>query len=163
MSEAGIQRLFGSGQKALVGVSVHISSLTSPSSRARILTTLEGFSRDLLRYRLLKITGVAPGFPRIYLAEIVAALKLRVPNCAVVEMVGRNSDRRCDTRASACDDRAFAACVDALRSAAIRAALPSVRGVCAFRSVPMRRRAASATNTTKEARRKEMLIRVCIW
>lgn len=37
----------------------------------------------LLRYRLLKIAGIPPGFSRLYLSEIMTALKLRMPNIVV--------------------------------------------------------------------------------
>jgi hypothetical protein len=80
VSEQAIQRLFSSGKKALIGVSVHVSSLANNASRTRLFTAMEQFDRNLLRYKTVKIAGIAPGFPRMYLGEIMAQLKPRMPN-----------------------------------------------------------------------------------
>ncbi|MEZ5937043.1 MAG: hypothetical protein R3C52_02350 [Hyphomonadaceae bacterium] len=82
-SEAAIQSLFASGRRAFVGVSVHVQSLTNVESRARILAAIAKFDRSYMRYRLLKISAVPPGFPRMYLSEIVGILKSRIPNIVV--------------------------------------------------------------------------------
>lgn len=80
VSEQAIRKLFKDGKKALIGVSVHVSSLTNDASRARLFAVMEQFDRELLRYKTLKIAGIAPGFPRMYLGEIMGQLKLRMPN-----------------------------------------------------------------------------------
>jgi hypothetical protein len=80
VSEQAIQKLFASGKKALIGVSVHVSSLANNASRTRLFSIMEQFDRNLLRYKTLKIAGIAPGFPRLYLGEIMAQLKARMPN-----------------------------------------------------------------------------------
>jgi hypothetical protein len=41
------------------------------------------FDKQLIRYRVLRITGVEPGFPRIYLEDILRTLKSRIPTLAI--------------------------------------------------------------------------------
>jgi len=41
------------------------------------------FDRQLVSHRVIRITGVEPGFPRIYLEDITRTLKARIPNIAI--------------------------------------------------------------------------------
>ncbi len=84
VSEQAIQKLVAQRKQALIGVSIHVRSMTDLSSRARILSVLDSLDPQLRRFRVLKIAGVAPGFPRLYLNEIVQLLKVRATNIAVV-------------------------------------------------------------------------------
>lgn len=68
------------GKQALVGMSVHAATLTNLASRNRILAQLDRLDPSLGRYRIIKIAGVAPGFPRLYLREIIALLRARISN-----------------------------------------------------------------------------------
>lgn len=79
-AERAIGDLMREGKQALVGMSVHATTLANLPSRNRILSLLDHLPEGLARYRILKIAGIAPGFPRLYLREIVAALRSRVPN-----------------------------------------------------------------------------------
>jgi hypothetical protein len=82
-SEDAIRQMVASNQKALVGVAVHVSSLNSQSSLARLYGALAKFDTRLARYRVVRITGVEPGFPRIYLEDIMRTLRARAPNIAI--------------------------------------------------------------------------------
>jgi len=82
-SEEAIRALFASGRKALVGVALHVSSLNNQQSLARLFSTMAQFDKQLIRYRVVRITGVEPGFPRIYLEDIIRTLKSRIPSIAV--------------------------------------------------------------------------------
>jgi hypothetical protein len=83
VSEQAIQELISQGKQALVGVSLHARTLTNDAARARIISVLDRLDRQLFRYRVVKIAGVAPGFPRLYLNEIVRLLKARVQNVVI--------------------------------------------------------------------------------
>jgi hypothetical protein len=83
VSEQALRHLSQQNKQALVGVSLHASSLTNLSTRQRLLSTIDRLDRQFFRYRLLKISGVAPGFPRLYLNEIVNALRIRIPNVVI--------------------------------------------------------------------------------
>jgi hypothetical protein len=80
IAEAALQDLADTGRQALIGTAIHVHSLMSLSSRARLFATIERLNPDLHRYRIVKIAGVAQGFPRLYLREIVGALRSRLPN-----------------------------------------------------------------------------------
>jgi hypothetical protein len=41
------------------------------------------FDKQLVSHRVIRITGVEPGFPRIYLEDITRTLKARIPNIAI--------------------------------------------------------------------------------
>lgn len=82
-SEEAIRRLFASGRRAFVGVSVHVSSLNHTPSLTRLFAVMSKFDKALIRYRVIRIAGVEPGFPRIYLEDIVRTLKARIPSVAV--------------------------------------------------------------------------------
>lgn len=82
-SEAAMRQLFASGRKALVGVAVHVTSLKDAQSLTRLLTTLNAFDKELAHYRILRITGVEPGYPRIYLEDILRTLRPCAPHIAL--------------------------------------------------------------------------------
>jgi len=77
LSEQAIKELLSQEKQALIGVSIHARTLTNISARERILSLLDRLNPQLTRYRVIKIAGVAPGFPRLYLNEIVRILKKR--------------------------------------------------------------------------------------
>jgi hypothetical protein len=79
-SEEAIRRLFASGRKALVTTVLHASSLQGANALTKMSGIMAGFDRDLVRYRIIRVTGIEPGFPRIYLEDICRALRTRVPN-----------------------------------------------------------------------------------
>lgn len=80
VAEQALVDLSAAGKQALVGATVHIHSLVSMASRARILATIDRLDANLHRFRIVKIAGVSQGFPRIYLKEIIGSLRARVPN-----------------------------------------------------------------------------------
>ncbi len=41
------------------------------------------FDRKLARYRVIRVSCVEPGYPRIYLEDILRTLKQRVPHVAI--------------------------------------------------------------------------------
>lgn len=82
-SEEAIRSLFASGKKAFVGVALHVSSLNNQQSLARLFSAMSKFDQQLIRYRIVRVTGVEPGFPRIYLEDILRTLKSRIPTLAV--------------------------------------------------------------------------------
>jgi hypothetical protein len=84
VAEQALQRLANVGKQALIGTTVHAHSLTSLASRARILATIERLNPDFHRFRIVKIAGVTHGFPRMYLKEIVGALRARLPNVVLL-------------------------------------------------------------------------------
>jgi hypothetical protein len=82
-SEGAIKALFASGKRALVGVALHISSLNNETQLARLYSVMAKFDKTLTRFRVVRVTGVEPGFPRIYLEDITRTLKARIPNVAI--------------------------------------------------------------------------------
>lgn len=80
VSEQAIKSLLTANKKALVGVSVHVQGLVKESSRTRILAALRGLDPKLARYRLVKVSAVPPGFPRMYLDDIMGWLRRYAPN-----------------------------------------------------------------------------------
>jgi len=82
-SEEAIRKLFASGKRALVGVALHVSSLNNQQNLAKLFSVMSQFDKQLVRYRVVRITGVEPGFPRIYLEDIQRTLKSRIPNVAI--------------------------------------------------------------------------------
>jgi hypothetical protein len=83
MAEQALQELLSADRQTLVGSSVHITTLANLASRTRIFATLDRLDPALNRFRLLKVAGVAPGFPRLYLNEIMSALKSRLHNVMI--------------------------------------------------------------------------------
>lgn len=84
ISEQTLIDLARSGRQALVSATIHAQSLTSLASRARLLATIDRLDPALHRFRIVKIAGVSQGFPRLYLKEIVGALRSRLPNLTLV-------------------------------------------------------------------------------
>ncbi len=82
-SEEAMRALFATGKKALVGVALHVSSLNNQQSLERLLAVMSTFDRKLTGFRVLRISGVEPGFPRIYLEDIMRTLRPRLPNIAI--------------------------------------------------------------------------------
>jgi hypothetical protein len=80
VAEQALHRLVVQGKQALVGVSLHVSSLTNLSTRAKLMAAIDRLDRGLARYRVVKVAGIPPGFPRMYLNEIVGLLRFRIPN-----------------------------------------------------------------------------------
>src|SRR6185295_2302813 len=79
ISEKALRDLASQGKRALVGVTIHIQSLMNGETSGRIMNRLLKFDRALARYRMIKIAGVGPGFPRLHLGHIVGSLRARVP------------------------------------------------------------------------------------
>jgi hypothetical protein len=84
VSEQALEDAARSGRQTLVGVTLHVQSLASLASRARIFATLERLEPSLRRFRLIKIAGVPKGFPRMYLNEIIGALRARISNIVLL-------------------------------------------------------------------------------
>lgn len=83
VAEQALRDLFEKDGRALVGVAVHSSSLTNLASRAKLFNVMENFDKSLLRYKTIKIANVVPGFPRMYLNDILGALRQRVPSVVI--------------------------------------------------------------------------------
>lgn len=83
VSETALSKLWASGRKAMVGVSLHVSSLLRLSSRARIFKAISELDPILLGGRVIRICGVVPEFPRLYLRDIVQSLAVRVPHVVI--------------------------------------------------------------------------------
>ena len=82
-SEEAMRNLFASGKKALVGVALHVSSLNSQQSLSRLMAVISKFDPMLARYRVIRVSCVEPGYPRIYLEDILRVLKPRFPHVAI--------------------------------------------------------------------------------
>lgn len=82
-SEEAMRKLFATGRKALMGVAVHVSSLNSQQSLARLMSVISTFDPELARYRVIRVSCVEPGYPRIYLQDILRNLKPRIPHVAI--------------------------------------------------------------------------------
>jgi hypothetical protein len=74
-SEADMRSLFAAGKSAMVGVALHVSSLQDPQSLARMVQAMTTFDQSLARFRVLRVSCVEPGFPRIYIEDIMRALR----------------------------------------------------------------------------------------
>lgn len=79
-SEDAIRTLFASGRRTLLTTSLHLSSLQNAAALTRLLAAMGGFDRKAARYRVIRVAGIEPGFPRIYLEDICRVLRTRVPN-----------------------------------------------------------------------------------
>lgn len=82
-SETAIRKLAQTGERSMLGASIHSSSLLKLAGRNRLFSVIDRFGKDLLRYRVVQISATPPGFPRMYLEEIYNGLKQRVPNIAI--------------------------------------------------------------------------------
>ncbi len=78
-SETAMRAMFKSGRKAIVGVSLHVSSLMKVENRSRLLQIISSFDRELCKYRAVRLSGVCSGFPRLYLRDTVGFLRARLP------------------------------------------------------------------------------------
>jgi hypothetical protein len=83
VSEDAMRKLFSTGRKAFVGVALHVSTLNSQQSLQRLFAAMSKFDKKLAKYRVLRISGVEPGYPRIYLEDIMRTLKSSIPNIAI--------------------------------------------------------------------------------
>jgi hypothetical protein len=83
VSEEAMRKLFSTGRKAFVGVALHVSTLNSQQSMKRLFAAMSKFDRNLSKFRVLRISGVEPGFPRIYLEDIIRTLRSSIPNIAI--------------------------------------------------------------------------------
>ena len=70
-----MRALFASGASALVGVAMHVSTLNNQQSLARMIQAMAKFDERLQRYRVMRVSCVDPGYPRIYLEDIMRAIR----------------------------------------------------------------------------------------
>jgi hypothetical protein len=82
-SEADMRRLFASGGRALVGVAVHVSSLNGEQVLSRMVQAMARFDRKMVRYRVLRVSCVEPGYPRIYLEDVMRAVRPHAARIAI--------------------------------------------------------------------------------
>ena len=82
-SEADMRVLFAGGGRALVGAAIHVSSAHGPNALARMAQAMATFDRRLLRYRVLRISCIEPGYPRIYLEDMMRGLRPWAPRIAL--------------------------------------------------------------------------------
>jgi len=90
-SEVAMRSMFEAGKKAILGVSIHVSSLLKLENRSRILHIISQLDPELCKYRAIKLCGVVPGFPRLYLKDTVSFLSAHIPN-VVVSMSAAEDD-----------------------------------------------------------------------
>jgi hypothetical protein len=84
LTEQTLVRQVEAGRQAIIGVTLHVQSLAGLAARARILATIDRLKGELHRLRVIKVAGVTHGFPRMYINEIVGALRSRVPNIVLL-------------------------------------------------------------------------------
>ncbi|HVY87823.1 MAG TPA: hypothetical protein VG942_03095 [Hyphomonadaceae bacterium] len=82
-SEDALRQIHASGKKALIGVALHVTSLNNQHNLARLFSVMASFDKELAKFRVLRVSGVEPGFPRIYLEDVIRTLKSRIPNIAL--------------------------------------------------------------------------------
>jgi len=82
-SEIAMRSLWASGGRAIVGVAVHVSTLNSQQGISRVVQTMADFDRRTARYRLLRVSCIGPGYPRIYLEDIMRTMRTHAPNIAL--------------------------------------------------------------------------------
>ncbi len=82
-SEIAMRALWTDGGRAIVGVALHVATLNSQQGMARIVQTMAGFDRRTARYRLLRVSCIEPGYPRIYLEDIMRTMRPHAPNIAL--------------------------------------------------------------------------------
>lgn len=82
-SEHDMRALYAGGARVIVGVAVHISTLSNPQSLPRVIQAMSKFDSQMSRYRVLRISCVEPGFPRIYLQDVMRALRPLGPRVAI--------------------------------------------------------------------------------
>ena len=82
-SDRALKEMLNAGNRALVGVSIHAQTLANTDSRTRLLHELNSYDKRHERYRVIKISSVPPGFPTLYLEEVVRTLKPITSNVAI--------------------------------------------------------------------------------
>ena len=82
-AEEDLRELVREGKSSGVGSSLHVTSLTNVDNRLRLFSTLDRFDRALQKFRVVKISNIPPGFPRMYLPEIVGPMKARGLNISM--------------------------------------------------------------------------------
>jgi hypothetical protein len=82
-SETAMQTLFAGEGRSLAGVAVHASSLNNQQSLARLVQAMARFDRKMARYRVLRVSCVEPGYPRIYLEDIMRSIRPHVARVAI--------------------------------------------------------------------------------
>jgi hypothetical protein len=83
VSEQTLKELIPLGRQVMIGASIHVSTMVNLGTRAKILSAIDKLDAGFFRYRVLKIAGVTPGFPRLYLNEIVSLLRARMNNVVI--------------------------------------------------------------------------------
>lgn len=82
-SEEEMRTLFSGEGRSLVGVAVHVSSLNNQQSLARLVQAMAKFDRKMSHYRVLRVSCVEPGYPRIYLEDIMRAIRPHAARVAI--------------------------------------------------------------------------------
>lgn len=82
-SEIDMRTLFARGGQALVGVAVHVSSFNNAHNLARMVQAMAQFDARLSRYRVLRVSCVEPGYPRIYLEDLMRAVRPHAKRVAI--------------------------------------------------------------------------------
>lgn len=82
-SEKDMRALYAGGGRAVVGVAVHVSTLNNPQSLPAIVQTMAKFDPKLSRYRVLRVSCVEPGYPRIYLQDMMRTVRPHVGRIAI--------------------------------------------------------------------------------
>ncbi len=82
-SECDMRALYAGDGRAVVGVAVHVSTLNNPQTLPLILQQMAKFDRKLSRYRVLRISCVEPGYPRIYLQDAMRAVRPHTARIAI--------------------------------------------------------------------------------
>jgi hypothetical protein len=74
-SEADMRALFAGGGRALVGVAMHVSSVHGPQGLARMVQAMTRLDARLMRYRVMRVSCIEAGYPRIYLEDVMRGLR----------------------------------------------------------------------------------------
>jgi len=82
-SEEAMRALFAGEGRSLVGVAVHVSSLNNQQGLARLAQAMAQFDRKMSHYRVLRVSCVEPGYPRIYLEDIMRAIRPHAARVAI--------------------------------------------------------------------------------
>lgn len=82
-SERDMRTVYAGGSRVIVGVAVHVSTLSNPQTLPRIVQAMSRFDNQVSRYRVLRVSCVEPGFPRIYLQDVMRALRPLGPRIAI--------------------------------------------------------------------------------
>lgn len=79
ISNDAVRTIVGAGRRVIVGMSVHVSTLLNLDARAGLMRRAKELDPEFQRYRAVRIAGMAPGFPRLYLDDIMGVLP-QLPN-----------------------------------------------------------------------------------